>query len=255
MFNDHLSYYTTVKDKPTIFFVNLENPEQLANKYGKVLQIDFSYQGNDLGLPPKNNDAELIGRESKVITELTTFLPAFFAGYHCSENKVRMYFYCEDEKPLLTALKALDFIESATVQDDPKWEIYFDFLFASSLELQLNMTHHILETMKLKGHDLSHVYHIEHIFHFINHEEKMHEFMEEISNGEYFVSLLQYSAQAFSMNDDNAHFLVKAEQNIALDTKEIYQYIEKFDNLATKYGIKYVGWGFATPLEERIWLN
>ncbi len=106
----------------------------------------------------------------------------------------------------------------------------FRFLSASPLEMKLNATEEILSMLNSKGRNLSDTYLIEHTFHF-DEEEKMFPFMDELTLGKVSFSTLKYSSQAIQTEEDEQpYFMVKLEQELSLDSNEIFEWESALKN-------------------------
>lgn len=250
------NYRSTVNGMPAVFTANIEDVDQYHGKdCNKIVQFTLGYEADETGLPSEGEYDKLINRIFKILAQLTALPQVFFAGHFICNGQAKLHFYCEHESLLLETLQQIDFVEDINVQDDPNWDIYFDFLLASPLEIKLNATEELLGLLQSKGRDLSDTYLVEHSFHF-DQEEKMFPFMDEISLGDYSFTMLQYSAQAIQFDeDDDPYYLVKLEQEISLDNGEIFELVEKFENLATQFMGEYIGWECDSLMDDNRQLN
>ena len=194
----------------------------------KVVQFTVPYQGDEDGLPNEDEYEKIINRLFKILAQLTALPNVFFAGTLFATIRQNA-FYCEHDALLKETLQQLDFVSEINVQDDPNWDTYFDFLLASPLEMKLNATEEILSMLNSKGRNLSDTYLIEHTFHF--DEKKNVPFMDELTLGKVSFNTLKYSSQAIQTEEDEQpYFMVKLEQELSLDSNEIFDWVERFEN-------------------------
>ncbi|OOF87209.1 TIGR01619 family protein [Rodentibacter ratti] len=250
------NYRSMVNDMPAVFTANIENIDQFHGKNcNKIVQFAINYEGDESGLPSEGEYDKLINRIFKILAQLTALPNVFFAGHFICNGQAKMHFYCEHSEILLETLSQIDFVEEVSVQDDPNWDTYFDFLLASPLEIKINATEELLGLLQSKGRDLADTYLVEHSFHF-DEEQKMFSFMDELSLGDYSFSTLQYSAQPIQFNeDDEPYYLVKMEQELSLDNGEIFEQVEKFEKLAQQFMGDYIGWECDSLMDDSKQLN
>ena len=121
--------------------------------------------------------------------------------------------------------------------------------------MKLNATEEILSMLNSKGRNLSDTYLIEHTFHF-DEEEKMFPFMDELTLGKVSFSTLKYSSQAIQTEEDEPpYFMVKLEQELSLDSNEIFEWVERFEKLAIEFSGDYIGWECDNLMDDRSALN
>ncbi|OOF88679.1 TIGR01619 family protein [Rodentibacter ratti] len=250
------NYRSMVNDMPAVFTANIENIDQFHGKNcNKIVQFAINYDGDESGLPSEGEYDKLINRIFKILAQLTALPNVFFAGHFICNGQAKMHFYCEHSEILLETLSQIDFVEEVSVQDDPNWDTYFDFLLASPLEIKINATEELLGLLQSKGRDLADTYLVEHSFHF-DEEQKMFSFMDELSLGDYSFSTLQYSAQPIQFNeDDEPYYLVKMEQELSLDNGEIFEQVERFEKLAQQFMGDYIGWECDSLMDDSKQLN
>ncbi|VTM24857.1 Family of uncharacterised function (DUF695) [Stutzerimonas stutzeri] len=250
------NYRSSVNGMPAVFTANIENVEQFRdNNCNKIVQFALFYERDETGMPSAREYDLLIHRIFKLLAQLSALPQVFFAGHFICNGQVKMHFYCERPEIVLETLSQIDFVEEINVQDDPNWDIYFDFLLASPLEVKINATEELLGLLQSKGCDLSETYTVEHSFHF-NDEEDMLPFMDELSLGDYFFTTLQYSVQPVQFDEEgDFYYLVKLEQEISLDNGEIFEQVERFEKLANRFMGEYIGWECDDLMGESKQLN
>ena len=250
------NYRSQVNGMPAVFTANIEDLDVYHGKHlSKVVQFTVPYQGDEDGLPNEDEYEKLINRLFKILAQLTALPNVFFAGHFICNHQAKMHFYCEHDALLKETLQQLDFVSEINVQNDPNWDTYFDFLLASPLEMKLNATEEILSMLNSKGRNLSDTYLIEHTFHF-DEEEKMFPFMDELTLGQVSFNTLKYSSQAIQTEEDEEpYFMVKLEQELSLDSNEIFQWVERFEKLAVEFSGDYIGWECDNLIDDHSVLN
>ena len=110
--------------------------------------------------------------------------------------------------------------------------------------MKLNVTEEILDMLLQNGRNLADNYLIEHTFQFAD-EQLMYQFMEETNLSDISFNTMSYSNAPITFPDDEdkeSFYIVKIEQEMSLDTDEIFAYVEQFERLAEKFSGEYVGW-------------
>ncbi|WP_101774899.1 TIGR01619 family protein [Pasteurella oralis] len=236
------NYRSMVNDKLAIFSINLEILKKFPSETShKVIQFQFSYQADENQLPAPEAYQDLMEQVFKVWTQLCALPNTLYAGHVLSAGKAQLYFYCEYVEPFLDVLQQFDNIEKINIQDDPNWDIYFDFLLPSPLEMKINATEEVLDLLVQNGRDLADTYLIEHGFHFED-ENNMFRFMEHVNLQNMDFISMQYSNTPVIIDDEIPFYVVKLEQELSLDSADIFKYVEEFENIASQFNGEYVGW-------------
>ena len=72
----------------------------------------------------------------------------------------------------------------------------------------------------------------------------------------YLLTPLKYSSQAIQTEEDeHPYFMVKLEQELQLDSNEIFEWVERFEKLATEFSGDYIGWECDNLMDDRSSLN
>ncbi len=80
--------------------------------------------------------------------------------------------------------------------------------------------------------------------------------MDELTLGKVSFSTLKYSSQAIQTEEDeHPYFMVKLEQELQLDSNEIFEWVERFEKLATEFSGDYIGWECDNLIDDRSSLN
>ncbi|PJG83351.1 TIGR01619 family protein [Caviibacterium pharyngocola] len=236
-------YRSVINEKPAIFAVNWA----LCEKYDegvtqdKIAQFSLPYRGEENGFPSEKTYQRITKDLVKITGLLATLPDLLYAGYMVSDNQVKLHFYCQDSSALLEVLQQFPQVEQIDVQEDPHWETYFDFLLPSPLEVKINATDELLEMLQQNGRNLADIYALEHNFHFSD-EESMYGFLDYIHSTDIPVSDLKHSEEAFPIDEDEEMFIVKLEQEITLDTPDIFTFVEHFEQAANQFEGEYIGW-------------
>ena len=62
--------------------------------------------------------------------------------------------------------------------------------------------------------------------------------MDELTLGKVSFNTLKYSSQAIQTEEDeHPYFMVKLEQELQLDSNEIFEWVEHFEKLATEFPV------------------
>ncbi len=94
------------------------------------------------------------------------------------------------------------------------------------------------------------------VFFDFDEEEKMFPFMDELTLGQISFNTLKYSSQAIQTEEDEEpYFMVKLEQELSLDSNEIFQWVERFEKLAIEFSGDYIGWECDNLIDDRSALN
>ncbi|QLB13129.1 uncharacterized protein (TIGR01619 family) [Bisgaardia hudsonensis] len=240
------NYRSKINDEVAIFSVNLGIFDQFAliqDECRKILQINLSFSTKQATIVEDENYQNILKEIFKISTLLSTVKKTCYVGYSISSKKTAIYFYCKNEKPLLEILKQFPEIESYSVQKDPNWDIYFDFLIPSPLEMKINATEEILAMLQQNNRSLENIFYIEHTFYFSD-TENMRLFLEKIVEKRISFVKLQHSPMPVPIDEDENEtaYIVQLDQEIALNTPEIFQSVEIFEILSNQFSATYVGW-------------
>ncbi|MGF7452382.1 TIGR01619 family protein [Pasteurella bettyae] len=251
------TYRTLVNDKVAIFSVNLAIFQQYASEAGslkKVVQFTIPYTADDEGLPQAEEHQILFRNIMQALSTLNALSETLYAGHIVSESKAKLYFYTNNTEAFCSVVKDLGYANQIDIQDDPNWDIYFDFLLPSPLESKINATEEILDLLVQHGRNLEDTFLVEHTFYF-EHKDNLFEFLESASLDNISFNTLQYTDEPIQVNEEEWLYMVKMEQELALNTKEIYMLVEKFEQLANTYFGEYAGWECEALIQTKNQLN
>lgn len=238
------NYRSMVNDKLAVFSVNLGLVEQytaVEGKYTKILQFSLPYQGDENGLPRPEEYQSVLSEIVKVSALLCTLPEVLYAGYIISAQRATLHFYCHQTAPLCAVLQQFPAITDINEQHDPLWDIYFDFLLPSPLEMKINATEEVLDMLVHSGRNLEDNYLIEHSFHFPR-EEDMYRFLDYITSNDIAFTTLKHTNMPITLDEEENVYLVKLEQELTLNNSDIFAYVEKFEHLALQFAGEYIGW-------------
>lgn len=251
------NYRTIINDKVAIISANVKITEQFEQRVqNKVAQCTFYFDADENGLPLEQNQALIFSHILKLLVQCSALPDVLYAGHILSNGKVEQYFYLQNENEFLeTALQLLD-KKAIQIQDDPNWDLFTEFLMPSQLEMRFSLTEELLDSIAMNGMDLSQIYNIEHRFHFDDREE-LEQFIEKFSLSKTNFITIRYSDRKIQLDDmDYAQYLVKIEQEMTLDSQEIFSMVELFDKLLNDYPSgEYLGWESANFADDKIYLN
>lgn len=248
-------YRSQIGDHWAFFSVNSELMQQYPSERLHYL-VQFS-------LPAKvvessdfepNLYPEIIDNIFKISIQLYALPNVLYAGHIFSNNKVQMYFYCQEPELIIEHLNQFENIENVLQQKDTNWEIYFDFLLPSPLEMKINATDDILLMLEQQGKDLTQVYLLEHIFNFEN-EVDMYHFVDYVNLQSNDVISLRYSEIPVPVEELGEFYVVKVAQEVILSDGTLFNIVENFEQLALQYSGEYIGWECDALQHNKINLN
>jgi len=159
---DFDAYLTFLDETPASFIVDLA-----AAAHGPVEALARRIQIRVPLLEPRDDglrdasEVELLARVEDGICELLEQrCGARFLGHVISEGVLHVVCYADgaridDEASLLDGLDAGGYDIAWLVEDDPEWEMYFEFLFPDPLDFQLIQNRRMLERFADEGDQLS----------------------------------------------------------------------------------------------------
>lgn len=250
------NYRTMINDHPAIISVNMDMFEDLRDDYlNKVAAFSQPYDADEEGLPKPGTQENVLRNLAKILTQLNALNDVLYAGHIISNGEVKLYFYIEYPELFIETAKQFVAADKITIQEDPEWDIYFDFLLPSKVEVKFDLTEEILNTIAENGLDLSQTYYIEHRFHFDNKDD-MDNFIEQCRFLDISFTTIKYTDTPVQLeNMPNEQYLLKLEQEIPLDTQDIFKSVELFEEMARDYHGEYTGWESIDPNEDKKYVN
>ena len=244
-------YRTMLNDLPARFCVNMDCFTSIAlgnprPEYHNLAQLELFYSADEHKLPLNDEYARIFLLIFKLIVQLETIRDrCYYAGHIFCDGRVSLYIYCKDPQEIFEIGGQFEEFELFYNQEDPKWDMYFDYLMPSNAEVRANATEEMLNFLEDTGNDLSQIYTIEHSFHFYE-RDNMVEFMDAINDSEIALNAVSYSRDRVHINEaitgEAGVYLVRIEQEMPLDTSEIYEMSETLDKYATDHQGFYMGW-------------
>ena len=241
------SYRTLINGNVSFCTVNLDIVERFSpDSYNKIVQVSMPYESDEKGMPTLEVHERITLDLFRLLVQSSSLSEVIYAGHISGDGHLQVYYYCDDSEPLFDMLSQFkDCVDKIDVQDDPQWDTYFDFLLPSPLEMKLNATEEIIDMLVQHRRNLADNYTIEHTFQFPE-ENMMFQFMEEVNLGDTSFNTMSYSNTPVTItNEDDSKesfYIVKIEQELTLDTEDIFNYVEQFENLAEKFSGEYNGW-------------
>ncbi|MGC7559543.1 TIGR01619 family protein [Pasteurella sp. PK-2025] len=249
------TYRSMVNNALAIFSINLDILKKFPSEtMHKVVQCALPYQMDENGLPDSQHYQDLMNQVFKILVQVGALPSTLYAGHVFSLGHVQLYFYCQNPQPVLDVLKQFEQIQQTSVQDDPNWDTYFDFLLPSPLEVKINATEEVLDMLRQSGRDLADTFLIEHNFHFED-EDSMYRFMEHMNLQSIDFVAIKYSHSPIMLEEDEPIYMVKIEQELALNTLDIFQHVETFEQIASQLGGEYMGWECDSINQDKGQLN
>lgn len=255
---DWQNYRSKINESAAIFSVNLGLFEQfpLVNHICEiVVQFDIPYLFGEDGLPQLETYSDLQRDLLKISTLISAQPNVHYAGNTLCNGNATFYFYCNDALDVTDVIES-SFPEAINIQKqfDPTWDLYFDFLVVSPLEMKLNATAELLNMLKNNGKDLSNNYQIEHKFYFSD-KRCLSSFLEYISTNTMPFLDIRLSPEVISIHEEEGGYSVKLAQELSLDNSYIFQLVKEFDALAFQYEGDYIGWECLDVLIDKPQLN
>ncbi|MDU8923903.1 TIGR01619 family protein [Pasteurellaceae bacterium LIM206] len=250
------NYRSTINNRVAIFSANLGIFDQfpMDERECYVVQFAIPFKANEIGMPVAEVYQDLFKSILRALSQLSALSNSLYAGHTICDGKAKLYFYTSDPSEFANVLIDLDYCHDLDVQGDPNWDTYFDFLLPSPLESKLNATEEILGLLNQNGKNLADVFAIEHTFYFDN-KENMLEFIENIALEKIFFNAIKYTDERVTVDEDEAFYMLKLEQELSLNSMDIFNLVEKFDQLANQYSGEYVGWECDGMAREKDQLN
>lgn len=250
------NYRTEIKGYPAIVSANLDLLSlHLTQNQPLLARCSFSYSAEENGLPLVDKDRSLFNQILKVLAQATALDEVVYAGHVLSQSRADIYFYIADEPGFIETLEPLVGREWIEMQQDPQWEVYFDFLMPSLLEDKFSLTEELITSLSQLGVDLTELHHIEHRLHFSDFKE-MVRFIEEFNHSGIDFITIKHTEQLLKFEEnDEEFFLLKFDQYLRLDSQEIYQVIEKVLELISEATAEYIGWISLEEFESKAYLN
>ncbi|WP_386693024.1 MULTISPECIES: TIGR01619 family protein [unclassified Lonepinella] len=247
------NYRTWFNDQVAVVTVNVSLMEMSEFRQMNIAQIIRYYQGDKNGLPTEVSHHEIFRQILHTITQLCALPDVVYAGHILSNSKSQQFFYFNDEISLLETLGQLSYDE-LVIQQDLNWDTYFEFLLPSPLEHKMTLTEEILDTLSENGVNLSEPQLVEHNFHF-DEKEDIERFIEKCNLSKIHFDRIKYTENRVKVDKDNRAYLVKVEQELALDTQEIFTQVEQFESLADAVSARYLGWEYGNFGQQGSYLN
>ncbi|MCK3659014.1 hypothetical protein A4G18_09900 [Pasteurellaceae bacterium Pebbles2] len=248
------SYRTWLNEQVAVISVNMALMDIFpADKQAKLAYVVRGYESDESGLPFVDCADEVFRHILHSVAQLGALPDVLYAGHILSGGKVQQLFYFSDETAFAETLSQLEY-DDLIVQQDAHWDTYFEFLLPSSLESKMTLTEEILDTLVENGVDLSSPKLVEHSFHF-NEKEEVERFIEKCSLSDVQFNHIKYTENPVQTDDSSDVYLVKIEQEMSLDTQDIFNQVERFEQLADAFSAQYLGWEYGSFGQRGNYLN
>lgn len=237
------SYRSILNDKIALFTVNLAVAEQYQEgKNAICVQFSIPYTANEEGLPTKDTYQEHLETLFRILIQLEALDDIIYAGHIINNGKTTVYFYSEEPEYLIESLTFFEQVDDIEQQFDHDWDIYYNFLFPSPLELKIHSSLENLEILQQQGQDLASLHQIEHSFQFVN-EEDMQRFIHDAPFMKLADFQIRYTDQAvyFDILQQDV-YIVSLQHETSLDNNNIFKLVEALEFSAFDYHGIYQGW-------------
>ncbi|MDH2927117.1 TIGR01619 family protein [Lonepinella koalarum] len=248
------NYRTWFNDQVAIVSVNMSLIATLTEfRQSNIAQIIRRYERDENGLPAEASYHAMFSQLLHTITQLCALPDVVYAGHILSNGKSQQFFYFNDEINLLETLGQLSYDE-LVIQQDPNWDTYFEFLLPSPLEHKMTVTEEILDTLTENGVNLSEPQRIEHNFQF-DDKDDIERFIEKCNLSKIQFDRIKYTEHKVKLDNQNKVYLLKVEQELALNSQEIFTQVEQFELLADEVSARYLGWEYDHSAQQGTYLN
>lgn len=235
-------YRSNVNGNDALISVDLNYIDDQKIEAIHIVQFSLPFLAEENGLPNEASFQQLVKKMLKISTLIGALEGAYHVGYWLYQGKMQVYFYATKE----TQVRLLDTLTHLSLQDiqvqfDPSWDIYFDFLLPTSLEVKMTATEEMLTVLRQSGEDLNQLYLVDHRFYFYE-ERDMHQFLNYVSDQAYHFLSLQHSAIPVPIEENEKAYLVKVEQEINLEESTIFDTVVFLEQASLDFQGRYLGW-------------
>lgn len=248
-------YRTNVNGNEALFSVNLSYVDEQRMDASTVVQFELPFEAESDGLPSESNFKRFIRDLIKVTSLINSLEDVSYVGYWLCKGVAQVYFYCtyEDKSELVAILEHAN-CQKIKAQLDPTWDIYFDFLIPSPLEIKMTATEEMLSILRQHGEELDKAYKIDHRFYFYQ-EQDMQEFLEYVAEQDKDFLSLQHSNMPVPVRENENAYLVKVEQEVNLEENIIFDTVEFFEQTSQEFQGRYLGWRPQNSVMDEKYLN
>ncbi|TDQ59097.1 uncharacterized protein (TIGR01619 family) [Mesocricetibacter intestinalis] len=236
------TYRSSINGKNAVVSVNMALFEQFPTEsHSFVMQFSVPYAADKEGLPLPEAYPALQNAIFKALTQLCALPETLYAGHIICDKRAILYFYTEEIMTFGQILLQSGYHSDLDVQEDPNWDLYFDFLLPSSLETKINATEDVLKLLEQDGRDLSDIYTLEHSFYFPT-KESLFDFIEHTDLERLAFNTLRYTDERVQIDEEREVYIAKLEHETSLDKQDLFGLIENLEQLAARYSGQYAGW-------------
>lgn len=248
-------YRTQVNGNNALISVDLRYVEEQKVDAVHIVQFSVPFPAGEDGLPTEETFRKLVKRLLKIGALTEALERVYYVGYWLCQGQMQVYFYTTEQGklPFLEILHQLD-LEKIKVQLDPNWDIYFDFLTPSALEIKMTATEEMLSVLRQNGEMLDRTYLVDHRFYFYE-ERDMQQFLHYVSEQEQSFLSLQHSAIPVPVENNENAYLVKVEQEVNLEENVIFDTVAFFEQASVDFQGRYLGWKVQDNVVKSKYLN
>lgn len=245
------NYRTWLNEHAAVISVNMAMLD-CDSRSRQLAYVVRAYAATEEGLPLPEQQTEIFRHILHTVNLLSALPEVQYAGHILSNGQSQLCFYFNDQQAFLETLEQLQY-DDLILQQDENWDTFFDFLLPTPLEEKMSLTEEMLDSLAENGVDLAQPQIVEHHFHFLDRDD-IERFVEKCSLSAIPFNVVRYTENAVPVAEDMLRYVVKLEQEILLNTQDIFSSVEQLDQLAQQFSAFYIGWEYAAA-NPRNYLN
>lgn len=254
MENNWQHYRSSLGEHWAFFSVNSDLLQQYpSEKHQYVVQFSLPAKIEECSEFEPHFYPEIISRIFKVSVQLYALPNVLYAGRIFYDGKAQLYFYCENPEFFLEQLSQFE-VENVLQQYDPNWEIYFDVLLPSPLEMKINEAEDALLIFQQQGRDLNQLYIVKHLFYFDDERDTLG-FIEHIRTLNLNVVSLKYEDNTSPFENITMGYILTLEVEMQLSGDALFPLIETFDLSVSQFSGEYLIWKCDELQQDKLGLN
>lgn len=236
-------YFTNIDGKPASIGLNLalHDTAPLADKtycFWIILPFQLS---DSIGFPLEKENETLNKLEDELEIFLQKKFQTIYAGRTTSNGERYFYFYSKgiDSVDVFIENFFKNYIQykyKLGQRYDEKWEMYFDFIYPSPLDLQLIYNHRIVEALTENGDNPELPHHIDHWLRF-EKKKDMNDFIKALEGKRFRVE-----KDSVDKTQKTHSFVLQVSEENKTDLETIDNSVIQLFDLAEKFKGIYGGW-------------
>jgi uncharacterized protein (TIGR01619 family) len=245
------SYFTNVDHKPASIALDLgfKNIAPLSQKSNSLwISIDMKNPTQD-GFSSHEESELLWEIEDKLVDTLEEKYQSVFVGRLTSNGERALYLYINEDKQYdATIAKVMEsypsYVYRHDMKKDPKWDIYFNFLFPSPIDFQDIMNRRVLANLESHGDSLEKPRVVYHWISFHTENEKK-EFLDKIKELSFKIE-----DEIFDEKHKDIPYILNISRIDKVDYSSVSEYTLSLWKLAQECNASYDGWETSIETEN-----